>query len=328
LKLSQQKNFMEEKSKEQEKRKIFSENQMKKTLVIQKEIIENFKEDQTILPILKQKCKFYHNNRQELKGNIRVFCRVRPILDKEKEENIEGEYIRFDGKNTISLYSQPIKSIRYINNINNNNNMNSQFDFIQKDDFSFDRVFTPEDNQKVVFEEISEFVQSALYGCKVCIFAYGQTGSGKTFTMQGEGGEKKGVITRSIEKILECKKSYEQSWIFKIEVSVLEVYCEQVRDLLNNSNNNLIRDIKLESPIIKSVENQKDFDDIMKLANEKRVVAETNCNEMSSRSHCIFQIIIKSINQFDKNLNTTGALNLIDLAGSERINKSKVKDER
>lgn len=308
---------MEEKSIAQESKKSFIENELKNSFLTQKEIIETFKEDQTLLPIFKQKCKFYHNNRQELKGNIRVFCRVRPILEKEKEDNTEGEYMRLDEKNKITLFSQPIKRSHFNNN-----------DYIQKDDFSFDRVFTPDDSQEVVFDEISELVQSALYGFRVCIFAYGQTGSGKTFTMQGEEGEKRGMIKRSMEKILECKKSYEQNWIFKIEVSVLEVYCEQVRDLLNNSNNNIIRDIKLESPVIKTVEVQKDFDDIMKLASEKRVVAETNCNESSSRSHCIFQIIIKSINQFDPNLNTFGALNLIDLAGSERVNKSKVKDER
>ena len=69
-------------------------------------------------------------------------------------------------------------------------------------DFSFDRVFAPSAGQEAIFQEVSEFVQSALDGYNVCLFSYGQTGSGKTHTMQGSGvGQMRGIIPRAIEQV-------------------------------------------------------------------------------------------------------------------------------
>ncbi|GJS63297.1 kinesin-like protein KIN-14C [Tanacetum coccineum] len=105
---------------------------------------------------------------KELKGNIRVFCRVRPLL-------------RVDGPG-----AEP----------------QSQFHFCQKYPFTFDKVFAHDASQQDIFQEISQLVQSALDGYKVSIFAYGQTGSGKTYTMMGrpEAPLQKGMIPRSLEQ--------------------------------------------------------------------------------------------------------------------------------
>ena len=97
----------------------------------------------------------------------------------------------------------------------------------------------------MVFQEISQLVQSALDGYKVCIFAYGQTGSGKTFTMEGDNSsiyvENRGIIPRSVEKIFSVSKNLEENgWKFKISVNMVEIYNDQVRDLLSTNKNNVI----------------------------------------------------------------------------------------
>merc|ERR1719347_2308917 len=108
-----------------------------------------------------------------------------------------------------------------------------------KYEFEFDRVFAPTAEQGEVYEEISQLVQSALDGYNVCVFAYGQTGSGKTYTMEGGPGIEEdetqcGVIPRTIRQIFDIKnKMVEKSWSYKLTASFLEIYNEEIRDLLN-----------------------------------------------------------------------------------------------
>jgi len=200
--------------------------------------------------------------------------------------------------------------------------------FYPQEEYTFDKIFKPEDSQEKVFEEISQLVQSALDGYKVCIFAYGQTGSGKTYTMQGETNEKRGIIPRSLEKIFSAKESYLAfNWEFITEVSCFEIYCDQVRDLLLEPPNNIVNQFKPEKLKSIDVKSVKDFYKVMKQAADRRAIAETQCNEKSSRSHCIFQIKITGKNSSNK-LERYGALNLIDLAGSERISQSKVEGQQ
>lgn len=263
--------------------------------------------------------RMIHNDLQESKGNIRVFCRVRPMIAKElKEEPNNLNYIEFPNYNTIVLNGPVMKS-------NTGKSKDTQYREIYK----FDRVFRPEDTQEDVFQEISQLVQSALDGYKVCIFAYGQTGSGKTYTMEGEDEHKRGIISRSIEQIFQFKSTLENmGWSFIVEASCVEIYMDQVRDLLMNSTNNIISQNnkveKFTSNVVKEVE---DLHSILQLTGQKRAVAETQCNEKSSRSHCIFQLKITGKNNQTKQ-ERHGALNLIDLAGSERISSSKVEGER
>ncbi|KAI7735447.1 hypothetical protein M8C21_021640, partial [Ambrosia artemisiifolia] len=89
----------------------------------------------------------------------------------------------------------------------------------QKHSFTFDKVFVPESSQEEVFVEVSQLVQSALDGYKVCIFAYGQTGSGKTHTMMGTPGnfDGKGLIPRSLEQIFESRQTLQnQGWKYEM----------------------------------------------------------------------------------------------------------------
>merc|ERR1712187_993088 len=103
--------------------------------------------------------------------------------------------------------------------------------------FEFDKVFGTDALQEAVFEEVSQLVQSALDGYKVCIFAYGQTGSGKTFTMEGpsfnRNDENRGMIPRSVEKIFEHQERLkEKGWQYQCRATYLEIYNEKIRDLL------------------------------------------------------------------------------------------------
>lgn len=260
--------------------------------------------------------RYIHNELQESKGNIRVFCRVRPLIGKENDLNNNSHtYIEYPNSSTIVLNGHILKS-------NVGKNKETQL----REKYKFDKVFKPEDNQTEIFKEISQLVQSALDGYKVCIFAYGQTGSGKTFTMEGGNGENKGIISRSIDKIFDIKSQLESiGWKFNIEVSFIEIYLDQIRDLLSNNTNNIVANKDKYTNI--QVNTVEDLDPILEQAAMKRAVAETMCNEKSSRSHSIFQLKI-----FAKNLELkqerNGAINLIDLAGSERVSQSKVENER
>ncbi|KAK9666634.1 hypothetical protein RND81_14G199900 [Saponaria officinalis] len=158
-----------------------------------------------------------HNTILELKGNIRVFCRVRPLLPKE-------------GSNT--------KTIAFPTSTEAMGRGVELWQNGQKHPFMFDKVFVSDTAQQDVFVEISQLVQSALDGYKVCIFAYGQTGSGKTFTMMGKPGfsEMKGLIPRSLEQIFATRQSLQsQGWKYELQVLMLEIYNKTIHDLLSTS---------------------------------------------------------------------------------------------
>lgn len=85
-----------------------------------------------------------------------------------------------------------------------------------------------------VYADASPLVVSVLDGYNVCIFAYGQTGTGKTFTMEGTENNR-GVNYRTLEQLFQIAEERKETHSYKISVSVLEVYNEQIRDLLATS---------------------------------------------------------------------------------------------
>uniref|UniRef100_A0A0G4IFR3 Kinesin-like protein n=1 Tax=Chromera velia CCMP2878 TaxID=1169474 RepID=A0A0G4IFR3_9ALVE len=105
-----------------------------------------------------------HNTILELKGNIRVFARVRPMGQNEARDEPPEGTITFADDNKLAVYSTQDQRKKW---------------------FEFDRVFSPSEGQAGVFEEAKPLATSVLDGYNVCIFAYGQTGSGKTYTMSG-----------------------------------------------------------------------------------------------------------------------------------------------
>ncbi|KAJ7946851.1 Kinesin-like protein [Quillaja saponaria] len=275
--------------------------------------------------------KKLHNTILELKGNIRVFCRVRPLLPE-------------DGVGTDMVVSFPTSTEsrgRGIELVQSG----------QKYPFTFDKVFTHEASQQEVFVEISQLIQSALDGYKVCIFAYGQTGSGKTYTMMGrpDAPDLKGLIPRSLEQIFQISQSLmSQGWQYKMQVSVLEIYNETIRDLLSTNRSSSADMTRSENGAtgkqytikhdangnthvsdltIVDVCSIKEISSLLQQAAHSRSVSKTQMNEQSSRSHFVFTLRISGVNE-NTEQQVQGVLNLIDLAGSERLSRSGATGER
>lgn len=266
--------------------------------------------------------KKLHNTILELKGNIRVFCRVRPLL---YEDGVVTEAKVVSYPTTTETLGRGIDLLQHG----------------QKHSFTYDKVFMPDASQDEVFVEISQLVQSALDGYKVCIFAYGQTGSGKTYTMMGTPGspDQKGLIPRSLEQIFDTRQALQpQGWKYEMQVSMLEIYNETIRDLLSTNRS----DVPGKQYIIKhdssgnthvsdltviDVRSSKEVSFLLDRAAQSRSVGKTQMNEQSSRSHFVFTLRISGINESTEQ-QVQGILNLIDLAGSERLSKSGSTGDR
>nr|ADJ19048.1 testis kinesin-like protein KIFC1 [Eriocheir sinensis] len=272
-----------------------------------------------------------HNQVLELKGNIRVFCRVRPLIGEEIKNNGDTDvihHISFIDERTLELCKGGDGNSSTMSGLKGRGNGNLEF--------SYDKVFTPCSTQAEVFEEISQLVQSALDGYNVCVFAYGQTGSGKTFTMEGcpDSDELEGVITRTVRNIFTSMKELEEKgWTYKVEASFLEIYNETIRDLLVSSKDakNLVYDVKLvdnkkndtyvTNLKVVPVTDETQVHHLLRMAQQQRAVAATNMNERSSRSHSVFRL--KLVGENSKTSEACeGTLNLVDLAGSERLKES------
>lgn len=265
-----------------------------------------------------------HNQVQELKGNIRVFCRVRPPLDHESETHVaEIQYPdQSEEAKEISILGPEERNT--FGAVSRKNNV-----------FSFDRVFEPSAQNAEVFEEISQLVQSALDGYNVCIFCYGQTGSGKTFTMSSQDG----MIPRTILQIYDTAKSLEdKGWKYTMEGNFVEVYNENLNDLLGRAEeldkkkHEIRHDLQRCKTTITDIttvrlDSPEMVDSILRRAAANRTVAATRANERSSRSHSVFILKLIGENAFTGE-RSEGTLNLVDLAGSERLSHSGVTGDR
>ncbi|XP_076865679.1 kinesin-like protein KIFC1 isoform X2 [Brachyhypopomus gauderio] len=271
-----------------------------------------------------------HNTIQELKGNIRVFCRVRPLLSNRDATIMHIQLPVHDNK---SLILAKMEESHVGRNADTQKNYN----------FSFDRVFGPSSTQSEVFEEISLLVQSALDGYNVCCFAYGQTGSGKTFTMEGgDMDDMRGVIPRAVQQIFKSAKALGvHGWQYTFTASFVEIYNETLRDLLymgkpNKRPEHEIRktsnnEITVTNLTYQKVTTEDEVCNLIILANQNRSTARTKVNDHSSRSHSIFQLDIEgeNIGRGTKcKFCVSASLCLVDLAGSERVQKSQSDGER
>ncbi|KAM4817250.1 kinesin-like protein KIFC1 [Urocitellus parryii] len=272
-----------------------------------------------------------HNQLQELKGNIRVFCRVRPVLEGESTPS-PGFLLFPPGP---SGPTDPPTRLSLARSDDRRATLSGAPAPTTRHDFSFDRVFPPGSRQDEVFEEISMLVQSALDGYPVCIFAYGQTGSGKTFTMEGGPGgdpQLEGLIPRALRHLFSVAQELNgQGWTYSFVASYVEIYNETVRDLLATGTRKgpggecEIRragpgseELTITNARYVPVSCEKEVETLLHLARQNRAVARTAQNERSSRSHSVFQLQISG-EHAARGLQCIAPLNLVDLAGSERL---------
>jgi kinesin family protein C1 len=263
------------------------------------------------------------NKYQELKGNIRVMCRVRPVLDSSEGDEAKIAFPDFKTSSQIDVTGLEEKS---------------SLGTVSRKvlPFEFDRVFNPSVHNEEVFGEISQLVQSALDGYNVCIFCYGQTGSGKTYTMSSADG----MIPRATHMIYETiTQLREKSWTYTMEGSFVEVYNEELNDLLTPGRETDPRrrleirhdDARKQTTVINcktvALDSPDKVETMLKQAQSNRSVAATKANERSSRSHSVF--ILKLVGENSAtNERCEGTLNLVDLAGSERLKHSQAEGDR
>ncbi|URD92996.1 CH, partial [Musa troglodytarum] len=159
--------------------------------------------------------RLLYNQVQDLKGNIRVYCRVRPFLPKQSDRRSTVEHIGENGNIVIVDHNKQGKDARKI--------------------FAFNKVFGENTTQSEIFSDTQPLIRSVLDGYNVCIFAYGQTGSGKTYTMSGPditAEETWGVNYRALHDLFEISQSRQGIISYEVSVQMIEIYNEQVRDLL------------------------------------------------------------------------------------------------
>ncbi|XP_070972414.1 kinesin-like protein KIF3B [Oncorhynchus clarkii lewisi] len=204
--------------------------------------------------------------------------------------------------------------------------------------FTFDAVYDSESKQSDIYDDtVRPLVDSVLQGFNGTILAYGQTGTGKTFTMLGMPTDnERGIIPNSFNHIFtQISRSQNQQYL--VRASYLEIYREEVRDLLCKDNNKKL-DLKenpdsgvyvkdLSSVVSKNV---TEIEHVMNIGDQSRSVGFTNMNERSSRSHAIFMITVECSEKGADGEDhiRVGKLNMVDLAGSERQRKTGANGER
>eukprot|EP01059_Diplonema_ambulator_P006452 TRINITY_DN16152_c0_g4_i1.p1 TRINITY_DN16152_c0_g4~~TRINITY_DN16152_c0_g4_i1.p1 ORF type:complete len:826 (+),score=335.60 TRINITY_DN16152_c0_g4_i1:629-3106(+) len=265
-------------------------------------------------------------------GNVKVMVRVRPFSKREKAwcESHDKELrpiIKADGPRIAVL--------------------DPENEYCEKDAFSYDEVFWSTvgydsvngiAGQHDVYEKTgAHMLRAALEGYNCCIFAYGQTGAGKTHTMLGSPDSRgiSYILIDELFKHIDKEQQDDPGTKYTVEVSFMEIYNEQVRDLFNKKakpgeysdikiRQDPVKGIIVQGLISRPVSSAAECAKEMERGVNERALAETKMNATSSRSHAICQISILQLNP-QKGLRKSALINLVDLAGSERLKMSCVE---
>lgn len=261
--------------------------------------------------------------------NVVIAVRVRPFNTREKDKD-------------SALIVQMRDNTTIIRNPITNTTKNFTFDysywshdgFIENEDgYLADNCGRYSDQQKVFDDMGKTVLKNAWQGYNVSLFAYGQTGSGKSYSVVGYDANK-GIIPMVCEGIFQeiNRKNHEKSGDqFKVELSMVEIYNEKVRDLLEGTKMGKNdpglklredRDGRFRATDLKidPVFSYDHIEQLIEQGKRNRTVAATNMNETSSRAHTIVTIYFrqKLMGKNGESVSRVSEINLVDLAGSER----------
>ncbi|GAB1286662.1 Kinesin-like protein KIF18A [Apodemus speciosus] len=272
---------------------------------------------------------------------MKVVVRVRPENAKEKAVQfhrvvhvVDKHILVFDPKQEEISFFHKMKTA----NFDITKRQNKDLKFV------FDAVFDETSTQMEVFEHTTKpILHSFLNGYNCTVFAYGATGSGKTHTMLGSAAEP-GVMYLTMVDLFKCMDEIKEEKECSTAVSYLEVYNEQIRDLLTNSGPLAVREDAQKGVVVHglTLHQPKSSEEILQLldsGNKNRTQHPTDVNSVSSRSHAVFQAYICLahfviyLRQQDKTASINqnvhiSKMSLIDLAGSERASVSGAKGTR
>jgi hypothetical protein len=258
---------------------------------------------------------------------VQVAVRVRPFAGYEKDANANC-CVRMDGAQTIVSDPETGKPKSFTFDYSYNS-------FVDKDDPGYA-------SNDTVYNDLGHGVlENAWKGFNCCLFAYGQTGAGKSYSMMGYG-EDKGIIPKAMTEMfqrIQKFKAEESPVEYRVNVSMLEIYAEKIRDLFSSTpppkGGLKLRMHPKAGPYVanlseNAVDTYQQVEEWMERGSAARTVASTNMNATSSRAHTVFRVTFTQISEGASGKKTAKVshINLIDLAGSERANATGATGDR
>lgn len=237
--------------------------------------------------------------------HVKVICRIRP-LSLTEEANGDSQAVTAADENTISVSNKEIEQY-----------------------YQFDHVCDGQVSQSEFYDIVThETLEKFFLGFNGTILAYGQTGAGKSHTMFGTTSDR-GIIPRISHSIFSHIALGPSDVEYTVSISLMEIYKEQIKDLLNPSRNAKecsVHEDKIKGVFVKGlshafVSSASEMNEVVDQGSKRRTVSSTHMNAESSRSHSLIQIVLHQ-KDVEKGSVTKSTLFLVDLAGSEKADRT------
>ena len=261
--------------------------------------------------------------------SIQVAVRIRPFSPAELQKGKENDQF-YIPKQTVQLLDEKVIIFDPIHKNTNPENRLARLATSKRYNkdikYGFDRVFDMNSTQQHIFQQLCQpLLLDLMNGYHATIFAYGATGAGKTYTITGINNDP-GIIFLSLDFLFNKLPTMDK--VFQVEISYLEIYNEQLHDLLEPSNAPQLREngssVQLANISTHSPQSPTEVMELITLGNKRRSQSPTEANANSSRSHAILRVTIKMRSKGEQTY-TESILSIIDLAGSERASATATK---
>ncbi|RYC57009.1 hypothetical protein CHU98_g9200 [Xylaria longipes] len=239
-----------------------------------------------------------------VKGNIRVISRIRqenaPSEELIKFEDPEQDFLWTKLRTTFSNDSKKLESR----------------------DFEFQRVFGSGETNQEIFLEVKDFAESAASGRTCTVMGYGATGTGKSHTFLRK---EDGLVQSYIKLLFELAQDESSIYEYEFRLSAVEIYLNKCYDLLQTPVDNKKAEVRLNAESTTKLDSREAAITILEQVVERREVASTKQNAVSSRSHFILSLKVSKRSLTNSNEKPIeGQVRFLDLAGSERVGKNSL----